>query len=178
MKTLKLFLLLSLVYSSANAQITKGNWLLGGNGEYTNQTYKFDNGTSAKFEKIIIKPNFGYFIKDNFAAGSSLRFENQDIFTTYGIGVFSRYYFLKPEKPFNLFIQAHFDFAQTISKDQDRGSDAKVNSHLYGVRIGQVVFFNNVIGLEFAIEYERGNSRNYDSDNIKAVLGFQIHLEK
>ena len=172
MKTLKLFFFITFIYTlTANAQITKGNWLLGGSGEYTNQTYKYDNGTESKLEYISLTPNFGYFLKDKFVLGSNLTFRNQDIFYTYGIGLFSRYYFLKPKKSFNLFAQINYNYVYAVS-------DGKRSSRFYGVKFGQEVFFNSSVGLEFAIEYERGNLPSGISDNIKAVIGFQIHLER
>jgi long-subunit fatty acid transport protein len=177
MKTITLFFFIVFAMTmTLNAQITKGIWLLGGSGEYSNLTYKFDNDTKSKIERVTIKPNVGYFIKEKFALGGALRFEHQDIFYTYGIGLFTRYYFLEPDKTFNLFAQVHYDYVYTVS-DIDRASQNST-SHFYGVRAGQVVFFNRTVGLEVAIEYERGKLPNGISDNIKAVIGFQIHLEK
>lgn len=176
MKTLFFFLVLTFSLG-LTAQITKGNWLVGGSGEYTNQTYNYDDGDSFKREYITIKPNAGYFLKDKFAVGSALRFEKFDNANIYGIGLFSRYYFLKPNKPFNLFAQIHYDFVHTVS-DLNINDKAINNSSFYGARIGQVVFFNNVVGIEFAMVYERGNSSSSNSETFKAVLGFQIHLEK
>ncbi len=72
--------------------------MVGGSGEYTNQTYHFNDGTSFKREFITIKPNVGDFLKDMFALGAALRFEKLDDFYIYGIGIFSRYYFLETDK--------------------------------------------------------------------------------
>ncbi|PYE78343.1 hypothetical protein DFQ11_1373 [Winogradskyella epiphytica] len=176
MKTIKLFFLISFIYTSANAQITEGNWLVGGSGNYSSQTFKFDNGEKEKRDVITIKPNIGYFIKDKFAIGASLRYEKINRFDIYGGGLFSKYYFLEVDKTFNLFAQIHYDYVNTVSP-LERG-DTSISSSYYGVRVGQVIFFNSVVGLEFAIEYERGNLGSGNVDNIKAVLGFQIHLEK
>lgn len=62
MKTLFFFIVFSLSLT-LNAQLTKGDWLVGGSGEYTNQNYEFDNGDSYKREYITIKPSIGYFLK-------------------------------------------------------------------------------------------------------------------
>src|SRR5690606_41178083 len=93
MKTLTLFFFILVALTlTANAQITKGNWMVGGSGEYINQTFKNDDGLKSKLETIAIRPNIGYFIKDKFAFGGALRFQKQSIYYTYGIGIFSRYY--------------------------------------------------------------------------------------
>ena len=177
MRKLKLFLLIAFIYTNSSAQLTEGNWLVGGSGNYSSRNSKFDNGVETEINRIEIKPNMGYFIKDKLAIGASLRFEHQQIFYTYGIGLFSRYYFLEQDKTFNLFAQAHFDFVHVVS-DVEGGKRSRTSNY-YGVRVGQVIFFNSVVGLEFAVEYERGNlPDNGVANNIKAVLGFQIHLEK
>lgn len=176
MKRLFFFIVFSLSLT-LNAQLTKGNWLVGGSGEYKSQNFNNDNGDSYKREYITIKPSIGYFLKDKFALGSALRFEKLDIHKVYGIGLFTRYYFLKTDKPFNLFAQLHYDYAHTVS-DIVSNSDNSENSSLYGARFGQVTFLNSVVGIEFALVYERGNLSSSDSNTFKAVLGFQIHLEK
>lgn len=177
MKTLKLFFFFFIVpIILLQAQITKGNWLVGGSGDYTSQNYKYDNGESAKINRITIKPNAGYFLEDKFAIGSNLRFEYQDIFYTYGVGLFSRYYFLETQKTFNLFAQLHGDYVYTVSDIERQSRSA--SSFFYGLSVGQVIFLNSVVGLEFAIEYERGKLPSAVSDNFKAVIGFQFHLEK
>lgn len=176
MRTLFFFLVL-VTSVSLNAQITKGNWLVGGSGEFSSQSFEFNNGSSSKREYLTIKPNIGYFIKDKFVIGSSLRYENFDSFNIYGIGAFSRYYFLKKHKPFNLFAQLHYDFTHTVSDVNPQVGNA-LNSSFYGIRLGQVIFFNNVVGMEFSLVYEKGNLQDSNSDTFKAVLGFQIHLSK
>lgn len=176
MKTLFFFLLMTLSLA-LNAQINKGNWLVGGSGEYSSQSFEFDDGEDFKREFITIKPNAGYFLKDKFAVGTALRFEKFDEFYNYGAGIFSRYYFLKKDKIFNIYTQVHYDLVHTVSPRNSNTNNNKVNSSFYGGRIGQVVFFNNVVGLEFAILYERGVDSNSSSETFKALIGFQIHLE-
>lgn len=173
MKTITLFFFILLACTlTTNAQITKGNWMVGGSGEYINQTFKNDDESKTKLETIAIRPNVGYFIIDKFALGGAFRFQKQSIYHTYGVGLFSRYYFLKTEKMFNLFAQIHYDYTYVVS-------DGHVNGHYYGARIGQVIFFNSSVGLEFAVEYERGEtSNNISSDSVKAIIGFQIYLDK
>ncbi|MFK5108799.1 hypothetical protein ACI394_30215, partial [Klebsiella pneumoniae] len=56
----------------SNAQITKGNWLVGGSGSLRSiNTSNSSPGisTSSKRLDIIISPSIGYFIIDKFALG-------------------------------------------------------------------------------------------------------------
>lgn len=178
MKTIKLlFFTISLLFAlSTKAQITKRNWMVGGSGDYTHETVTSDTGTKTKYKVITIKPNVGYFIMDKFAVGGTLKYMNQGSFNTYGIGLFSRYYFLEPEKIFNLYAQIHYDYDINVS-DVTFTSRTK-NTQFYGAIMGLEVFLNNSVGLEFSLQYEKGILNNADSDTFKTVIGFQIYLEK
>ena len=70
------------------------------------------------------------------------------------------------------------DQCSLLSTSEFSNSDNSENSSFYGARFGQVTFFNSVVGIEFALVYERGNLSSSDSNTFKAVLGLQIHLEK
>ena len=97
----------------ANAQITKGNWMVGGDGNYTNsKTINPKNEIISSGNSIRLFPNIGYFIVDKLALGINTNFnfgKNVGIpsNTDFGAGPFIRYYFLKPEKMINLFIDAN-----------------------------------------------------------------------
>jgi len=162
------------------SQITKGNWMVGGSGSYTHMSVDNDNGTGYKNSRLTIKPNIGYFIKDKFVVGSSLGYYRDksidfDSYNkNYSIGLFTRYYFLKPDKIFNLFTQIHYDriFFETKSSNLVKGYGNK-----YGLKVGQVIFFNSSIGLEFSVGYEKEIYKLNTTDNINVSVGFQIHLE-
>ena len=160
----------------ANSQITKGNWMVGGSGDYTNETVTSDTGNKTKYKVITIKPNVGYFIMDKFAIGGTLNYMNQGSFNTYGIGLFSRYYFLEPEKIFNLYAQIHYDYDINVS-DVTFTSRTRY-TQFYGAIMGLEVFLNNSVGLEFSLQYEKGILNDANSETFKAVIGFQIHLER
>lgn len=177
-------LIIALFSLAVNSQLTEGNWIIGGSGSYTHRTTEFNNGFTPKSSTLTIKPNVGYFIKNKFAIGSLLGYYSHkpldsDGYThTYSLGIFSKYYFLKPDKMFNLFTQIYYDrvFSETQSSDY-----VKIDGNVYGMKIGQVIFFNNSVGLEFSIDYEKQNYK-FDSNNtnksdvIKVGIGFQIHL--
>jgi hypothetical protein len=182
MKTQKLFFMACLFFTAlANAQITKGNWMVGGTGDYssTKTTYTFD-GVQKDFNRTIfnITPNIGYFIVDKFAVGTYAKFGYDDFgdldSTSFGFGPFARYYFLEPEKIVNIFAQASVGYNEGKSNN---GGEYHIND--YGIKAGTVVFFNSSVALELSLGY---NSSSFNSTSIdkglKIGLGFQIHLKK
>lgn len=184
MKTLKFFLAFTLFsYLSTNAQITKGNWMVGGSANFTNykSTYQYgDTESTQTGSGLQISPNLGYFIKDNIVLGTALGFnysnpsgDNNNSFS-YGIGPFARYYFRKSDKMINPFFQASYGFSQGKS---DSGGDNKSNG--YGLKGGTAIFFNSSVALELALNYDSTRyNDNSTSKNFSFGIGFQIHLEK
>lgn len=173
----KTILIVTILFStiSINAQTEKGNWMFGGSGDYSHITTKNDFGSKNKFSSTTINPNAAYFIKDNWAIGGVLNYRNQkndnSSANTYGLGIITRYYFLEPTKKYNIFAQTSFTYAINHA-------DLTTNSQFYNAKIGNVLFFNSSVGLEFSLEYERGINRTATNSIIKAGIGFQIHLEK
>lgn len=179
------FISVLLLTLSSNAQITKGNWLVGGSGNISSYENKYiNNGTevSNKGLGINISPNIGYFFINKFVAGANISigytkpqgYENS---SSYGIGPFVRYYFLKEDKRINLLAQANYSFGATksgINKSQSNG---------YGFKAGPVIFFNSSVALEVTLDYNSSklipnNSSSSSYNNFQVGLGFQIHLEK
>jgi len=187
-KTLFITLIVFIISLTVQSQITKGNWMVGGSGSYIHNTTDTEVG-NVKRSVLTIMPNIGYFVKDKFVIGSTLSYnrsknyykdvqlnETNSYTKNYGIGLFSRYYFLKSDKIINVFTQVYFE---KVFSEHNIGGVAKENGHNYGLKVGQVIFFNNSVGLEFSVDYEkRKSSDNYNADLIKVGLGFQIHLEK
>ena len=167
-------LIIVLFSITANSQITKGNWMVGGDGNYYRHTY---NGVSNI--QFSINPDIGYFIKDKLVLGSNLNYtyygsSERRGSNTIGIGAFTRYYFLKPEKVFNLFSQIHYNFSNFKSYT----ADSSTNIHTYGLKSGVSVFFTNSVGLELSIQYDKVFSSNLNSTNLIGNIGFHIYLEK
>jgi hypothetical protein len=72
-KTLILFSLLSSF--AIQAQITKGNFLVGGSGYFSKYKSTIVNDNSGEAQKGVglqIAPNIGYFVVDNFVTGLGL----------------------------------------------------------------------------------------------------------
>jgi hypothetical protein len=175
-KTILFYLTILLLTINLNAQTTKGNWMFGGAGDYSHFTTKNDLGTTSKYSTITINPNFAYFIKDNWAIGGNLNYRNysSNYFgnsNSYGLGILTRYYFLKPTKIYNFFAQANFIYSVTHA-------DLTGYSQFYITKIGSVIFLNNSIGIEFSIQYEKEINDVAKNSVIKAGIGIQIHLQK
>lgn len=189
MKTLTLFFFIVFAtLLTANAQITKGNWMVGGSANFGfSQAESSGNGfsSSGKASGFTIAPNIGYFIKDKFVIGAvpSFSFSNPEGSnnngTSYGIGPFIRYYFLKPESKVNLLAQIRYGFGKGKSQSS-QGS----NTSGYGLKAGPVIYFNSSVGLEFTLDYSYSKIKSDNSDNVANFknlnfgFGFQIHLEK
>ena len=189
MKTLTLFFFIILAATlTSNAQITKGNWLVGGSGSFSTSTFTSENtdGSESKQKgtSLRISPNLGFFISDRFAVGLdlSLNFANSEgrdnSNWAIGLGPFVRYYFLPEDKLINIFSQTSIRFNNGLS---EINKDSK--STTFGLSAGGVIFFNSSVGLELSLNYEditvkRANSNNRNTDIFFVGLGFQIHLEK
>lgn len=176
MKKTTLLLTILLLTISAKAQTEKGNWMFGGAGDYSHFTTKNDLGTTSKYSTITINPNSAYFIKDNWAIGGNFNYRNYNSnefgnSNSYGLGVLTRYYFLKPTKIYNFFAQANFIYSITHA-------DLTGYSQFYNTKIGSVIFLNKSVGLEFSIQYEKEINDVAKNSVIKAGIGFQIHLER
>lgn len=190
---------------SANSQITKGNWLVGGSANFSSANGQSISGSgSQKYTNtdISISPNLGYFFIDKFAFGLKPGFTNNkneggDLInggvvvgsgghsniTWFDIGPFMRYYFLPVENRVNVFTEINYKYG-TANNHPGKG-----NRYSYSFYAGPVVYFNSSVGIEFTIGYNSSkstlkglNSSNddYTSKNnmFQIGIGFQIHLEK
>jgi hypothetical protein len=168
---------------TAKSQITKGNWMIGGNAEFsrTNNT-----STSTAFQKVTtvnISPAVGYFVIDKFAIGIRPGFEYQYSSTgisgvsntLFNIGPYARYYFLPTENRINIFSEAMYilQIAKTANSSFGTTSGFKILA-------GPVVYLNNVIGIEFTLGYSSQQTLSKDGriNKLQTGIGLQIHLEK
>lgn len=176
-KTLLIMLIL-LSSITATSQITKGNWMFGGSGGFSNRTSTLnETGEKSTLTRISIIPTAGYFLKNNFATGIRLRYAHSAWNYTgaqstniYGLGVFSRYYFLDFDKMYNFYSEIHYDHLYATSAGNE-------SSNNFGVRIGHVIFLTSNVGLETFAEYEIGILEHLKYDTFSLGIGFQIHLE-
>lgn len=167
-----------ILFSIANAQITKGNWMVGGMASFAKQEQESATG-KIKSTRLLVTPNIAYFLVDKFAAGlkPSLDLNSNNINGTkvknnlVGIGPFVRYYFLPADNIVNLFGEADYQFSS--------GSNG-YRENLYFFSAGPVIYFNTSVGLEFTLNYEiiKRKDAAISAKTFFLGIGFQIHLEK
>ncbi|MGN6614669.1 MAG: hypothetical protein ACTHKC_06475 [Candidatus Nitrosocosmicus sp.] len=189
MKKTILLILISFTFYHGNSQITKDNWLVGGNGSFLfNNT---NTGTNdAKTTTINIAPDIGYFFIDKFAGGLRLSFYNNHIkfigttnnnfttFSNYNIGPFVRYYFLPVDNPYNILTEISYQFGN--EKIETTNSTGNTSTNIISFSAGPVNYFNSSVGIEFLLNYSStGTTGNKGRANsIGLSIGLQIHLEK
>jgi hypothetical protein len=189
MKTRKLFFIAILLCTiSASSQITKGNWMVGGNGSFSNKeiydnNFKNDKG---KTSELSINANMGYFIIDKLQAGVRFGYDDYKIRNTgskignrYWLkyGAYTRYYFLKPEKLVNIYLDGEYFFTNNAFNNGEY-NDRKDG---YSVSLGPTIFFNSSVAMELGINYSSMKTRvlsDTTENNLQFKIGFQIYLEK
>ncbi len=167
----------------SNSQITKGNWLIGGNGMFSKDKTIFPSGENVATQ-IDITPRIGYFIADHFAVGIlgnygwvSTKMNNiKSSYSNYGIGPFVRYYFLPLENRTNLLVETNGAY----NEQANNAISAKSGFISYSVSAGPVIFLNSSVGLEFLLGYKGYKETKNDtkSNGIHFSIGIQYHLER
>jgi hypothetical protein len=177
MKIKKILVIATFFFALAtNAQITKGNWMMGGSGAIGN--FKTTSGESSNTNtSITISPNIGYFFIDKLSVGLAGQFnyvfekEDTKTISSNNISPFIRYYFLEKEKQINIFSEARYEIIRL------KNSDLKYDTFL--IKAGTVFFVNSSVGIEVALNYSTQKSnQNFENRAIFLNVGFQIHLEK
>lgn len=174
MKKTFLIFAMCFIVQLAFSQITKNSWLIGGNLEFTNTSYP-----STDYSTFRVSPNIGFFLWDKFTLGTRLSFfksydetstiKNPAVTT---IGPFFRYYFLAPEKMFNIYAQTSLEYT-FINKIR--------GFQYFSVLGGPVIFLNPNVALEFNVGYTTTTNSNSEDVSIKTVqsgISLQIHLNK
>ena len=103
----------------AKSQITKHNWLLGGNINYSSTNFNSENfGVPHNLNTLQINPNIGYFPLDKFATGIKIGIEKINVkepgtsgynrYTNLNLGPFVRYYLLKPINNINILTEGAY----------------------------------------------------------------------
>lgn len=176
MKTLKfLYIITIFSFFTSHAQITKGNWMVGGTGSLYSAQLK-DNNITSNTTGLELRPTLGLFLIDKFALGITplLAYnkpENNSSVISYGAGPFVRYYFLKPENRVNVLAHVGYTYYGNNSTND--------NSSALDFKAGPVLFFNSSVALEMTLNYNMNSLDSSTKYNIFSLgLGFQIHLEK
>jgi len=184
MNKITMLALCMLMYGfSTTGQITKNNWMVGGNGGFSITKTERDGTDILRSTNLRVTPNVGYFVLNKFAVGLSglLDYQKQktphsgsasNSQTYYSLGPFARYYFLSAENQINIFSEASYYHAIAI-----RG---KSHTDNFSLLAGAVLFVNSSVGIEFTGRYSKmiQNAGDLKHDIFQLGLGFQIHLER
>ncbi|MBC7688487.1 MAG: hypothetical protein H7211_09940 [Aquabacterium sp.] len=185
-KFIVLLLLACIACNITYCQITKGNWLLGGNASFASTNYKSDAGSKSIGFDLKLTPNIGYFIIDKLAAGAKVGigkngFKAQgtsvsSTYTDFNIGPFVRYYLLSSEKLINILTEVTYQYGFAGGN----GVSKKPTKSTFAFATGPAIYFNNSVGLEFLIGYSTYKYATFLGSNntIQFSIGFQFYLEK
>jgi hypothetical protein len=180
------------ITSLAFGQLTKGHWLVGGNGRfysYKNEIVSSVSTTNGKYTQIDVSPNIGYFLADKFALGlkTTISSIKGDFSVAGGVGTggsntqrylfgaFGRYYFLEAEKQTNILVDANYQTG--IIRGLGKGTVSNLS-----ISAGPVIYFNTSVGIEFLVGYMT-DTEKYTSEvfreqrnGFQCSIGLQIHL--
>ena len=179
-KTIVLLLITTAFFSNkSNAQIQKGNYLVGG--DIAN--FNFDLGSSENFSATL-NPKVAWFVKDNTAVGGYINFGLQTskggtTTTSYGVGALARYYLSDPKT--NVLKHGRLFFEGNVGIQSQSYTNGGTTTGLgLGIGPGYAYFITPEIGLETLLKYNGivgFGSTNY-SNNLNLNVGFQIYLSR
>ncbi|UKT64195.1 hypothetical protein [Pedobacter mucosus] len=176
-KLLNLCLATVLLAGTAQAQIQKGNVLVGGN--LANINLGLD---APKIFSVDITPKAAWFIQDNVALGGYVNFglqtaKNSSTTTSYGVGALGRYYAgsdVEILRHGRLFAEA------TVGIGGVNVSNGGGNTNGLNLSVGPgfAYFITPNIGLETLLKYNGlvGFGNATAQNNLNLSFGFQIYL--
>ena len=172
-----LFIATLLVAVASNAQINKGNWMMGGTAGLSSSKSTIGGSTTDSSTSLGIAPNIGYFFIDKLAIGAAGQFSyifpkgGDHSISSNNISPFIRYYFLGKEKQINIFSEVRYEIV--------RLHRSNFKSDTFLIKAGTVFFVNSSVGIEVALNYSTQKlNPNIENRSIYLNVGFQIHLEK
>jgi len=187
MKRLLSFLLLYTFYLTAQSQLAKKTWLVGGTGSLYSHTESYNSPATnftAKFTNIDIAATIGYFAVDKLAIGlkptfSSFKGEVINGGKTnsfqFSVGPFARYYFLHIDRAFNLLA----DISYQLGINKYLGAlHEEGKYHTFSLMAGSEIFFNTTAGLEILLGYsqKKVSIENSPGEFDSKKNGFQVSI--
>ncbi|WP_452220679.1 outer membrane beta-barrel protein [Lacinutrix salivirga] len=181
-KTLLIAAIAVFGFSNVNAQedkptygFTEGNVLIEGNLGFNSEN---DKNSETKTSNFTFNPKAGYFLNEDLAVGLTLSYNsfNEEVAgtdtedgSTFGAGVFARYYFLDLGKRFKTFTEFNVGFDTT----KDDISDFKSNGLGLGLGLGINYFVKENIAITFGLsDVLSYRSDKVDVDGAEAVTEF------
>lgn len=167
--------------TTMNAQIQKGNWMVGS----SLISSRFGLNTDAGYD-ISIQPKGAYFIKDNVAVGGYVTLGTSKVSKdsgtqfTYAVGGLGRYYLSPGEKGVdNLLNHGRWFFEGNLGiGGQSTKGGTSTTGLDFGVGPGYSYFITPNIGLEGLVKYAgvTGFGNEGLTSNITFNLGFSIYI--
>jgi hypothetical protein len=164
---------------AANAQISEGHVMVGGN--IANASIGFDDGQESAFK---LTPKAAWFINDGIALGGYASFGvshikgNEGSLYTYGIGALGRYYVT--DDNINVLKKTKFFGEATVGFEgnDDTVTDSNTNGLGFSAGPGIAYFLTPNIGLEALLKYNGivGFGSETYTNNFTLEVGFQIYL--
>jgi len=179
MKKLIVMLLVTFTFcaNKSNAQIERGNVLVGG--DIAN--LRLDLGGGGAFQATV-DPKIAFFLKDNLALGAYIDFglataKGAGTTTNYGVGALGRYYVNDPKT--NVLKHGRLFFEGNVGIEGISISNGSNTTGLgIGIGPGYAYFITPNIGLETLLKYNGivgFGSQPYTS-SLNLGIGFQIYL--
>lgn len=200
MKQLLLFIAITSISSAVHAQLNKGQWLIGGDANYThindNAPKDIMEGIDTKFRSYGISPNAGFFVIDKLCTGLRVTASHSsdvsayadmpeivlgsDKNTAWGISPFVRYYFLPKAGKVNLLADASYGFVHATNTSENGGytPNDKYTQGIFTIAAGPAFVINPHISLEVLAEYSTNKTTFENEHSLLINAGFQIHLGK
>lgn len=166
---------------SSLSQLTKGNWLIGGDVKFASTKLNSELGQKNTYYNCEIAPNVGYFLINKLAVGlktnitlSGGKATGTTIYSTntdYNFGPFVRYYFLQAESQYNILAEGVYQYGFV---------EGGTSKNTFTFAAGPVIYFNTSAGLEFLVGYSSYKYSGFVGRNntIQIGLGLQFYLEK
>jgi hypothetical protein len=176
------------LYFSANAQLEKGSWMVGGSlGVSSTTTPEYQGNYTTT--QVSISPRAGYFFIDRLTAGLSINSSfshshyggssaNPNTYNdnAYGVGPFVRYYFLPTQKPANILLELSDQYSWLSYS----GLPNTERENSYGFAAGPAFFLSPSVALECTLGYTWNKTINYNpqqnSHVFRTAIGLQVYL--
>ncbi len=153
--------------------------MVGGEASFAYSKSKFESFPDATSSTFDISPNIGYFVFDKIAGGLRVdyfnsKYENDLVSSTFEnfyLAPFARYYFLEPEKRYNIFLEGSYRFSAL----------KKINANEMSLKGGAAIFLNSSVAFEISLQYLNSKFNNTLVEHKNTILlgfGIQVHLER
>src|ERR1041385_966599 len=169
---MRILILLSLFLTLTNkamSQISKGQFLVGGNISF--ESAKIDGDgvyvTSYKTTTLFVSPNIGYFIIPKLAGGLRLNVsvykQNTAVYsqTNISLSPFLRYYLLAQKQKFKVLVDASYINVKSKTRIQGNPTAIVETATGYNILAGPSIFLNEHIALEFLLGYKQTQLKDH-----------------